>query len=790
MNERVQKILEFDKVKRILSEYAVSDVAKGRLLELKPVAEEQLIKSMQKETSEGVTILRSGINLPLNELPDIRNSLKRAAMGAVLTTGELLSIASVMKTSRLVKNAWFEKGLAECKIVSSIIEEIHIFSSLEEKIQKAIISEEEIADGASPRLSAIRKEKRILFQRAKEKLELFISSPQYQKFLQEPIITIRNGRYVIPVKQEFRSSIPGVVHDQSASGATLYLEPMPILQINNELRRLEIEEQREIERILREFSAKIAENREYLEVTFEGLVRLDFILAKAKYSMGVKGVEPGFNSRGYINIKKGRHPLLRGEVVPIDIYLGDEFTVLVITGPNTGGKTVSLKTVGLFALMAQAGLHLPAEEGTELSVFNEVFADIGDEQSIEQSLSTFSSHMKNIKEIVDKAGSGSLVLLDELGAGTDPTEGAALAMAVLNYFYEKGARVVATTHYSELKAFAYSRDGMENASVEFDVETLSPTYRLSIGVPGKSNAFEIAARLGLNREIIELARSFLNRENIQMEDLLKGLEQERKKAKQEKEEIQELKRQYMMKLKELEEEREKLISREEKILEKAREKAKNIIEKVSKEAEKIYEKLKEVEAQDTRQLRDRIIEEVRKRLKKASDEYASKEPLIKKAGVKAVEGPLNPGDRVRVESLNQEGYIVSVDERGKTAQVQIGVVKVNLPVSSLVKLEEEEDKLGSGNVRYSSLAVGKTKEISREIDVRGLTLDEALLKVDKYLDDAGIAGLPSVVIIHGKGTGILRKGIQDMLKTRKDIKSFRSGNMNEGGLGVTVVEFQ
>ncbi|ADL08147.1 endonuclease MutS2 [Thermosediminibacter oceani] len=790
MNERAQKILEFDKVKRILSRYAVSDVAKGRLLELKPAADEQLIKSMQRETSEGVTILRSGINIPLNELPDIRTSLKRATMGAVLTTGELLSIASVMKTSRLVKNTWSEKGIAECRIIGSIIEEIHIFSSLEDKIHKAIISENEIADGASPRLSAIRKEKRILFQRAKEKLELYISSPQYQKFLQEPIITIRNSRYVIPVKQEFRSSIPGVIHDQSASGATLYLEPMPVLQINNELRRLEIEEQKEMEQILREFSEKIAENREYLEVTFEGLVRLDFILAKAKYSMDIKGVEPGLNSRGYINIRKGRHPLLRGEVVPIDIYLGDEFTVLVITGPNTGGKTVSLKTVGLFALMAQAGLHLPAEEGTELSVFNEVFADIGDEQSIEQSLSTFSSHMKNIKDIVDKADSRSLVLLDELGAGTDPTEGAALAMAILDYFCEKGTRVVATTHYSELKAFAYSMERMENASVEFDVETLSPTYRLTIGIPGKSNAFEIAKRLGLKREIIELARSFLNRENIQLEDLLKGLEQERERAKREKEEIQELKKQYMMRLKELEDEKEKLRNREEKILAKAREKARSIIEKVNKEAEKILERLKEVEAQDTRQVRDRIIEEVRRRLKKASDDYSPKEPLIKKAGAKVVAGPINPGDKVRVESLNQEGYIVSVDEREKTAQVQIGIMKVNLPLSSLVKIQEEEDKADSGNVKYSSLAMEKTREISREIDLRGLTLDEALLKVDKYLDDASLAGLPSVVIIHGKGTGILRKGIQDMLKTRKDIKSFRPGNMNEGGLGVTVVEFR
>ncbi|MCG0274540.1 MAG: endonuclease MutS2 [Thermosediminibacteraceae bacterium] len=790
MDERVQKVLEFDKIKLKLSEYAVSDIAKGLLTNLKPVTDEQMIKDMQRETTEGVTILKAGINLNINELPDIRRSLKRASMGGVLATGELLSIASIMETSRIVKTTWLEKGLIDCKIISGIIEKMHIFSSLEEKIKKIIVSEDEISDDASPRLLSIRKEKKILLQRVKEKLEFYVSSPQYQKFLQEPIITIRNGRYVIPVKQEFRSSIPGVVHDQSASGVTIYLEPMPVLQLNNEIRRLEIEEQKEIERILKELSAKIAENKEYLEDTFEALVRLDFILAKAKYSIDIKGIEPEFNSRGYINIKKGRHPLLKGEVVPIDIYVGDEFTILVITGPNTGGKTVSLKTVGLFALMAQAGLHLPAGEGTELSVFNEVFADIGDEQSIEQSLSTFSSHMKNIKEIVDKAGPKSLVLLDELGAGTDPTEGAALAMAILDYFYERRARVVATTHYSELKAFAHARDGMENASVEFDVETLSPTYKLSIGIPGKSNAIEIAKKLGLKKEIIDHARSFLNIENIQMEDLLQDIELEKKRIEQEREEVEELKRKLEAKVKELEEEREKLIRNEAMIIERAREKAKDIIEKVHKEAETIFEKLKELEAQDSKQIRDRIAEEVRKRLKKAEEDYTPKEDsLIKSARRKIVVGPLNPGDRVMVESLNQEGYIVALDERGKTAQVQVGVIKINLPVESLVKIEEDEKKDGS-KVTYSLLTMEKTKEISREIDVRGLTLDEALLKVEKYLDDASIAGLTSVVIIHGKGTGVLRKGIQDMLKTRKDIKSFRPGNLNEGGLGVTVVEFR
>lgn len=784
----MQKLLEFDKVKQIASKYAVSDLAKTLLLDLKPVADEQMVKKMQRETTEGVILLKAGMNLPVDELPDVRKSIKRASIGGILSPGELLSIAAIMRVSRLMKKAWYDKGLTDCTVIESIMEKIHLFSSIEERITKIVLSEEEISDDASPRLFSLRKEKKVLLQKAKEKLEFYISSPHYQKFLQEPIITVRNGRYVIPVKQEFRNSIPGVVHDQSASGMTIYVEPMPVLQINNEIRRLGIEENKEIERILKELTVKIADISEYLEETFEAIIRLDFILAKAKFSIDIKGIEPEFNTKGYIRIKKGRHPLLKGEVVPIDIYLGDDFTILVITGPNTGGKTVSLKTVGLFALMAQSGFHLPCEEGTEMSIFTSVFADIGDEQSIEQSLSTFSAHMKNIKEIVDRANSKSLVLLDELGAGTDPTEGAALAMAILDYFLKIGARVIATTHYSELKAFAYSRDGMENASVEFDLETLSPTYRLSIGIPGKSNAFEIAKRLGLKREIIELGRSFLKMEDIRMEDMLQEIELERKRIRYEREEIEKLKESFLHKLKDLEEEREKLRKCEERIIEKAREKARDIIERARKEAEGVFEKLRELEAQDTKRIRDRIAEEVRKKLRKAREEYGTKEkPLVKKAKRNIAE-PLKPGDTVMVESLNQQGFILSMDEKGKNALVQIGAMKINLPVESLVKLEQEKKNDRPG-ATYSLLAMEKTKEVSKQIDVRGLTLEEALLKVEKYLDDASLAGLSNAVIIHGKGTGVLRKGIHDMLRTRKDIKSFRPGNMNEGGLGVTVVEF-
>jgi DNA mismatch repair protein MutS2 len=537
MNNKVESVLEYDKIKNILREYVISTLAEEKILEMRPFDDIDLVKRLQQETSEGVALLKAGINLPLSGIRDIRNGLSLAKMGAILSPGQLLEIASTLRTSRLVKALWREKKLEGINIIDDIVNCLHSFQSLEEKIEKAIISEDEIADDASPKLSSIRRQKRVLAQNIKNKLNEIISSPNYQKVLQEAIVTVRQDRYVVPVKQEFKGSIPGVIHDQSASGATLYIEPMAVVQMNNELRQLELEEDREIERILRDFSGKVQENHDPILDTLYNLAQLDFIMAKAGYSLDINGVEPIFNDRGYINISRGRHPLLKGHVVPLDVYLGDKFNILIITGPNTGGKTVALKTVGLFALMAQSGLHLPAGEGTELSVFKEVFADIGDEQSIEQSLSTFSSHMKNIKEIVDLASEECLVILDELGAGTDPTEGAALAMAILSYLYDKGSKVLASTHYSELKSFAFSKEGMENASMEFDVKTLSPTYKLTIGLPGKSNAFEIAARLGLREEVISLGKSLMADESLRMEDMLTHIEEEKSKAEEEREKL-------------------------------------------------------------------------------------------------------------------------------------------------------------------------------------------------------------------------------------------------------------
>lgn len=786
MNNKVESVLEYDKIKNILREYVISTLAEEKILEMRPFDDIDLVKRLQQETSEGVALLKAGINLPLSGIRDIRNGLSLAKMGAILSPGQLLEIASTLRTSRLVKALWREKKLEGINIIDDIVNCLHSFQSLEEKIEKAIISEDEIADDASPKLSSIRRQKRVLAQNIKNKLNEIISSPNYQKVLQEAIVTVRQDRYVVPVKQEFKGSIPGVIHDQSASGATLYIEPMAVVQMNNELRQLELEEDREIERILRDFSGKVQENHDPILDTLYNLAQLDFIMAKAGYSLDINGVEPIFNDRGYINISRGRHPLLKGHVVPLDVYLGDKFNILIITGPNTGGKTVALKTVGLFALMAQSGLHLPAGEGTELSVFKEVFADIGDEQSIEQSLSTFSSHMKNIKEIVDLASEECLVILDELGAGTDPTEGAALAMAILSYLYDKGSKVLASTHYSELKSFAFSKEGMENASMEFDVKTLSPTYKLTIGLPGKSNAFEIAARLGLREEVISLGKSLMDDESLRMEDMLTHIEEEKSKAEEEREKLLAAKKEYEKKLAKLEEERKKIRLKQERIIEKAKETARLMLNKIQREAEEIIDNLKDAETADQASMRDKAVQRAREWLKKADEGLQdSKGSLVQKART-GHRRPLKAGQKVKIAGLNQEGYILSIDDSTKEAQVQVGIMKINLPLASLIPVEEEAAETEKN--RFASIAMTKAREISTELDLRGLTVEEAFMKVDSYLDDAKLAGMKTVVLIHGKGTGALRRGINEMLKKRSDIKSFRLGNIDEGGSGVTVVE--
>lgn len=791
MNKKVLNVLEFNKIRKALSEYTFSPNAVELCLKLEPYHNKDEVKMLQKETGEAVRLVKSGIYPPLEGIRDIQNSLRLANLGAVLSPKELLDIASTLRTSRLTKSLWKSKHIDGSPVIENIICKLQSFQSLEEKIFKSILNEDEIADEASEKLRSIRKNKKNVVYQIRQKLDSIVTSPKYQKMLQEPIVTVRKDRFVIPVKQESRSGIKGVIHDQSASGATIYIEPMPVVHLNNTLSQLEIEEKREVERILSELTSRIRENHDFIMTTFEGLVKLDFIFARARYALDINGVEPKFNDSGYINIIEGRHPLLRGDVVPIDVFLGDEFTVLVITGPNTGGKTVSLKTVGLLTLMAQSGLFVPAREGTEFSVFEEIFADIGDEQSIEQSLSTFSSHMKNIREITEKATPNSLILLDELGAGTDPTEGAALAMALLNYFYEKGSRVIATTHYSELKTFAHTKEGIQNASVEFDVRTLSPTYRLTIGIPGKSNAFEIAEKLGISEDIINTAKTLVSEDNLKIEELLEHIEQEKNIAEEEKQELQALKQSYYNKLQKLEAQKRDIEKQQERILESARQKARLLISKTKRESELMIERLKEIEFNDTKSIRDRTIEATRAQLKDMDRELmGEREPILKPAKQKKDE-PLKPGEKVRIEGLNQEGYIIDIDCQQKSSLVQVGIMKLNVPLESLCKIrDEKEQKQQIQSNKYTNIALKKTEDISTELDVRGLTLDEALLRVDKYLDDAYMAGISVITIIHGKGTGVLRKGIQDMLRNEENIKSFRLGRIDEGGSGVTVVEFK
>lgn len=789
MQNRIEKVLEFDKVKQELSNYAFSEMVRIKILELKPSSDIDVVKRRQRETREGVSILRAAIELPIHGIRDIRNSLYRAKIGSTLTCKELLDIASTMRASRLTKDVWRENKLHGCDIIDHIISELHTYKSLEDKIQKSILAEDKIADNASPKLQIIRRRKRGLVEGIRLKLESIIKSTSYQRVLQEPIVTMRKGRYVLPVKQGYRGSIPGVVHDQSTRGATLFIEPMSVLEKNNELNQLESEEKREIEEILKSFTKKISENRLFLSNTLSKLVQLDLIQAKANYSLDINGVEPLLNTKGFIDIKKARHPLLKGEVVPIDVTLGNKFSILVITGPNTGGKTVSLKTVGLLTLMSQSGLRIPADEGSEVAIFGDIFADIGDEQSIEQNLSTFSSHMKNIIGITKLASKDSLILLDELGAGTDPTEGAALAMAILSFFYQKGSKVIATTHYSELKNFAYSAEGIENASVEFDVNTLRPTYKLTIGIPGKSNALEITKRLGLKQEIIDTARQFISGETLKMEDMLGHIEREKAKIDDKVRMLNRLKTQYEEKLELLEQEKRKNIEKRKEILNEAKNKARNLLEDVQIEAERTISKLKEIEIRDDKVAKEKAVQNAREWLKKKNSELSKDDKLVTKRRKIKVKEPLKPGEKVYISNLGKEGYIQEIDSDESQALVQIGILKVNVPIDELEKVEDELQNDNSKKSSFTPVYVKRTRDISTEIDLRGFTLDDALLKVDRYLDEAFLSGLPYVNIIHGKGTGTLRQGIQQMLRTRKNV-TFRDGRIEEGGLGVTVVKFK
>lgn len=792
MNNKTLRVLEFEKIIDKLMALTASELGKELVEELSPQTELNAIEKMLTETNDGVgCIVRRG-SPPLGGINDIRPSLKRLDLGGTLNPGELLRLGGVLRAARRLKgyvNDKLDNGSEN--VVYELISCIESNQRLEQKIDMCIISEEEIADNASPALNTIRRQIKDQQTSIKNKLNDLIRSTKYQKYIQESVVTLRGDRYVIPVKQEHKNDIPGLVHDSSSSGATLFIEPMGVVEANNAIKQLKIKEQTEIERILAELSQDASLILPQLNANMSIMARLDFIFAKAKLATDLNCVCPRINQSGRIIIKKGRHPLLDPKaVVPIDFWIGDKFSSLIVTGPNTGGKTVSLKTVGLFTLMMQSGLLVPANEGTEMSVFERIYADIGDEQSIEQSLSTFSSHMKNIVEILRNVNGRSLVLFDELGAGTDPTEGAALAMSILECLHQMGATTLATTHYAELKVYAISTQGVENASCEFDVETLRPTYKLLIGVPGKSNAFAISKRLGLTDDIIERSKEFLSQEDIHFEDILLSIEKNRNEAEKEKMRAESYRLEAERLKKDLEEQKNRLAAQKESELRKAREEARRILMDSKRQAEELVAEMKRlVKEQEEAEVRKQT-EELRQRLNKSisSLDDSLVESIMPKKGLVKPPKNLKPGDSVLIVNLNQKGTVVSTPDKNGECQVQAGIMKINVHISNLKLVDEQ--KLQLQRTGMGKIGVSKARNMSTEIDLRGMLLDEAVDAVDKYLDDASLAGLGEVTLIHGKGTGALRAGLQQHLKHNPHIKSFRLGKLGEGESGVTVAEIK
>lgn len=790
MEQKTLKVLEFDKIIDKLTAYAASLGAKELCEKLHPSDSLMEIEQNQRETADALKrIYRKG-SLSFGGIFDIRGSMKRLEIGATLGMGELLQIMSILETTAKVKQ-YGQHDLEE-ELRDSLDESFEFLEpipSLAKEIKRCIISDEEMADEASPALSHIRRSMRQMNDKVHSTLNAMVNG-SVRAYLQDAVITMRDGRYCLPVKAEYRSQVPGMIHDQSATGSTLFIEPMAVVKLNNDFKELLIKEQQEIEKILATLSESAAQYIELLIDDYKTLTQLDFIFAKAMLAKEMKASRPRFNTKGYIHIKDGRHPLLDPKkVVPINVYLGKDFNLLIVTGPNTGGKTVSLKTVGLFTLMGQAGLHIPAFDNSELAVFDQIFADIGDEQSIEQSLSTFSSHMTNIIPILKKATLNSLVLFDELGAGTDPTEGAALAISILNHLHQQGIRTMATTHYSELKVYALSTEGVENACCEFDVESLSPTYRLLIGIPGKSNAFAISSKLGLPDFLIEDAKKQISAQDESFEDVIAELENSRITLEKEQAEIARYKEEIRTLRNALQKKQDRIEERKEKILLEANKEANAILQEAkdfADETMKNFHKFgksnisaKEMEAERTR---------LREKIKSTETNTKAQAPKPKKK-IKA--NSLHIGDKVKVLSLNLEGTVSTLPNPKGDLFVQMGILRSQVNINDLEFVAEAEvlqsSKSSSGS---SNLKMSKSVSVSTEINLIGMTVDEALAHLDKYLDDAYLAHMPSVRIVHGKGTGALRNAVHQHLKRCNYIKSYRLGSFGEGEAGVTIAEFK
>ena len=789
INEKALRTLEYGKIIERLQHYAGSESGRRLCAELKPQTKLSKIEELQRETTDALKRVFKKGSLSFNGLPDIGGTLKLLEVGSSLLAGELLKISSVLTATQRVKQygTTGEEEVTDCLTERFALLEPLV--TLNNEIQRCIISEEEIADDASAGLKQVRRQMRITNDKIREQLASIVNSQDNQMMFQDALVTMRNGRYCLPVKQEYQGKFSGMIHDRSSKGSTVFMEPMAVVKLNNELAELAEKEKIEIEKILAELSAFAAEHVENLSYNMKTLTELDFIFARAVLSKSMKGTEPKFNERGYINIKKGRHPLIDPhKVVPIDIYLGGEFSLLVITGPNTGGKTVSLKTVGLFTLMGQAGLHIPAFDGSELAVFQDVFADIGDEQSIEQSLSTFSSHMTNTVSILEKADEHSLVLFDELGAGTDPTEGAALAMSILTHLHRKGIRTMATTHYSELKIFALSTEGVSNACCEFSVETLRPTYRLLIGIPGKSNAFAISQKLGLSEAIIEEAKGFIGVKDQSFEDVIADLEQKRIATERDVEEAAKRLSEAEALKKKYQEKSDRLDAAKERVLREANEKAKDILQEAKDYADSTIKKFNKWERSGAGRDMENERNALREKLGEKENSLAIKKKKQKNRKVMTVE-EIKVGDTVQVLSLNLVGTVATLPNAKGELYVQIGALRTQASIKDIAPAEAVQEPEKKARTEVGKIKMSKSMSVSPECNLIGKRVDEALPILEKYLDDAYLAHLPQVTIIHGRGTGALRDAVHQYLKRLRYVKSYRVGGFGEGDHGVTIVEF-
>jgi DNA mismatch repair protein MutS2 len=781
MEKRVLKTLEYDKILAMLKERASCCVSRELVDTMEPSGDFDTVERELKLTAEAETLFYKTGRSPVDDFPDMRHCLERMHAALFLSTGELLGIASCLKAARIAKDI-LAKEVGEESYLYNLAGLLITHRSAEEEINRCIINEDEIFDGASPALARIRRAMRLANEKVREKLNSMIRSTAYQKYLQEPIITIRNGRFVIPVKQEYRQQVHGLIHDQSSSGATLFIEPSAVVELGNEYKKLLAEEADEIERILTELTAMLAPYADEIREDLNIMGQIDLVFAKAKLSRELNAVMPRLNRNNYVRIVRGRHPLIPADrVVPIDIWIGRDYRSLIITGPNTGGKTVTLKIVGLFALMVQSGIFVPANEGSEFPVFEHIYADIGDEQSIEQSLSTFSSHMKNIVGILDKADENSLVLLDELGAGTDPIEGAALAMSILEELNNRRCTCVSTTHYSEIKAFAMTHEGMENASMEFDIDRLCPTYRLYIGIPGKSNAFEISSRLGLPNSIIDKAKGFLKGEDVRFEDIISSAQSQHRIAEEERKMAEEARAELEKLRADAERERRKLDEDRNRLQAKAKEDAKRIVADTKREMEKLIVEIRSIKDID-RSAADRVIQAARDKLRATETAVNEKEAIKKEDNTKPPK-TVRAGDTVNIVTLDQKATVLSAPDSKGEVMVQAGVMKLNVKLKDIRLIEEKKAAAPTSG----KVGLGAGKQVGFELDVRGMLVDEANIIVDRYLDDAYNAGLSEVNIIHGKGTGALRAGVQAFLKRHPLVKGYRMGSYGEGDAGVTVV---